>query len=374
MVHMLDTLVPCAPGWSLDWQVISDSVAEVAALRDCPQDPVHHGEGDVWIHTRMVCEALIADAQWRALPADDRRTVFWTAVLHDIGKPATTRHEDGRITSRGHSRRGENLARQLLWRLGCDILERERITALIAHHLVPFFLLERADPTRLVARISLGTRCDWLSLLARADARGRISPDVARLIDYVELFAEFARDAGCLAEPFSFASDHSRFVYFRKPDRDPRYEAYDDTEFTVTVMAGLPAAGKDTWIADHLPNLPVVSLDALRGELGVAPAKPQGAVIQAARDLARVHLRRGEAFVWNATNLSRQIRGNCIDLLADYNARVRVVHLEAPPDVLETRNRQRQSRVPDKAIARMLERWEAPDLTEAHEVEMVDLR
>lgn len=371
MDPLLDRYVPAPPGWSLDWQGISDAIAEVAALQDCPQDPMHHGEGDVWVHTRMVCEALVADDPWRALPADQRRCVFWTAVLHDIGKPATTRREGGRITSRGHSRRGENMARRLLWRLGTDIAERERICAMIAHHLAPFFLLEREDPQRLVARISLAARCDWLTLQARADANGRLSPDLQRLRDTVELFAEFAREAGCYAEPFRFASDHSRFVYFRRPDRDPRYEAYDDTAFTVTVMSGLPASGKDTWIAAHMLDTPVVSLDAVRAELGIAPDEPQGVVIREARERARQHLRAEEAFVWNATNLSRQIRGSCIDLLADYNARVRIVHLETPPQELAVRNRQRTDPVPDKVIARMLERWEPPDLSEAHEVELI---
>lgn len=371
MDPLLDRFVPAPPDWSLDWDGLSDTVPEVEALKDCPQDPAHHGEGDVWVHTKMVCEALVSDEDWRGLDPGARRTVFWTAVLHDIGKPATTRHEDGRITSRGHSRRGENMARQVLWRLGADICERECICTMIAHHLVPFFLMERDDPLRLVARISLAARCDWLALQARADANGRIATDLQRLCDNVELFAEFARDADCAAGPFAFANDHSRFLYFRRPDRDPHYEAYDDTAFTVTLMSGLPASGKDTWIATNMPDVPVVSLDAIRAELNIAPEKPQGAVIQAARERARQHLRKREPFVWNATNLSRQIRGNCIDLFADYNARVRIVHLGAPPDELAARNRQRAHPVPDKAIARMLERWEVPDLSEAHEVELI---
>ena len=367
----LKSLVPSAPGWSLDWQAISDALPEIAALDGCPQDPTHHGEGDVWVHTRMVCEALIADPAWRAVPDADRSVLFWTAVLHDIGKPATTRHEDGRITSRGHSRRGAQMARELLWRLGADRHERERICALIVHHLVPFFLLERDDPTRLAARISLTTRCDWLALQARADANGRIAPDIPRLLENVELYRAFCEDLGCRDTPFAFASGHSRFQYFRHFDRDPTYHAYDDTRLTATLMAGLPASGKDTWIERNLPDQPVVSLDRIRSELGIAPDKAQGKVIQAAREQARVHLREGRDFVWNATNLSRQIRKSCIDLFADYNARVRIVHMEAPPEVLRQRNRERSAPVPDKAVQRMIERWEVPDLTEAHEVELV---
>lgn len=367
----LNSLVPVPPDWSFDWHAISGKLAEVAALKGCPQDPIHHGEGDVWVHTRMVCEALVADAAWRALPDPERSLTFWTAVLHDIGKPATTRHEGGRITSRGHSRRGAQMARALLWRLGAERYDRERICALITHHLAPFYLLERDDPTRLAARISFNTRCDWLALQARADANGRIAQDVPRLLENVELFRAFSKDTGCLDKSYAFASDHSRFQYFRRADRDPAYEAYDDTRLTVTLMSGLPASGKDTWIEHTLPDQPVVSLDRIRSELGIAPDETQGAVIQAAREEARVHLRQGRDFTWNATNLSRQIRKSCIDLFADYNARVRIVHLEAPPEVLRERNVGRPRPVPDKAVQRMIERWEVPDLTEAHEVELI---
>jgi hypothetical protein len=52
----------------------------------------------------------------------------------------------------------------------------------------------------------------------------------------------------------------------------------------------------------------------------------QGSVI-AAREQARLYLRAGR-FIWNATNISRQIRTQRIDLFADYEA-VRIVHWEA---------------------------------------------
>src|SRR5439155_2376349 len=129
--------------------------------------------------------------------------------------------------------------------------------------------------------------------------------------------------------------------------------------------------GKDRWIRDHLGGWPVVSLDQLRVELEVDPAGPQGAVVQRARELAREHLRRGRSFVWNATNLSRQVRGECLRLLAAYNARIRIVYVEASAEWLLVQNRQRAARVPLAVIERLLDRWEVPDLTEAHEVACV---
>ena len=92
-------------------------------------------------------------------------------------------------------------------------------------------------------------------------------------------------------------------------------------------------------------------------------------VVQAAREEARVLLRSGDDFVWNATNLSREIRGQIVDLLTAYDARIKIVYVEASHDVLFAQNGRRNAVVPVTAIERMMDRWEVPDRTEAHQVE-----
>ena len=136
-------------------------------------------------------------------------------------------------------------------------------------------------------------------------------------------------------------------------------------------MSGLPGAGKDTWIAENLAGWPVVSLDRVREQMKISAQEPQGRVVSAARELARQHLRRQEPFIWNATNLSRQIREAAIGLFADYGARIRIVYIESPADKLYKRNRDRRAVVPGSVISRLLNRWEVPDLTEAHRVDWV---
>jgi tRNA uridine 5-carbamoylmethylation protein Kti12 len=58
-------------------------------------------------------------------------------------------------------------------------------------------------------------------------------------------------------------------------------------------------------------------------------------------------------------------------MFAGHEAHVRLVYVEAPPDRLFAQNRQRRRKVPDKVIERLLDRWEVPDRTEAHQVEYV---
>ncbi|TDE22122.1 AAA family ATPase [Actinomadura sp. 6K520] len=363
-------LCPAPPHWTLPWARIRDAFGWVRDMAGVPQDAVFHGEGDVEVHTRMACEALASLPQWRARPPAERVRLFTAVLMHDIAKPHCTSVDgDGRITARGHSRRGDLMARRILWEMGAPVAWREHVAALIRHHQVPFWALERPDLQQIAFRVSLLARNDDLVLLASADILGRVCPDTAELLDNVALYGEYCEEQRCLDVARAFPSDHARFWYFRRPGRDAGYAAYDDTRLTATVLSGLPGAGKDHWIAAHRPDRPVVSLDRLRAELGVSPAGDQRAVAAAAYELARGHLRAGRSFVWNATNVSRAQRDLCTGLVARYRGRVEIVALEAPPPVIRDRNRRRESPVPDAVVDRLVRRWETPDPTEAHRVD-----
>lgn len=365
----LTGLCPTPPDWRVDWDGIDLSFAWIQQLRGCPQDAIYHGEGDVWIHTRMVVESLASFDAWQRLPETERLILFAAALLHDVAKPACTRMDRGRITSRGHSQRGAIDGRQLLWQMRAPFAIREQICALIEHHQAPFHLINHDDAQRRAFRISQTTHCALLALLARADALGRICSDQDELLGNISLFEELCREYGCLESPRAFPSAHSRFEYFRLESRSSDYLAHEDFTCRVTVISGLPGAGKDTWISEHMPGVPVVSLDALRIELEEEATGSQGRVVQAARERAREFLRRHEDFVWNATNLSRDLRAQLIDLVTAYRAQVRIVYVEASPDALFRQNRDRSNPVPAAAIERMLDRWQVPSPIEAQEVE-----
>src|SRR5262245_31636272 len=218
---------PTAPDWAVNWDQMDREYPFVRALAGCPQDPIHHAEGDVWIHTRMVCEALAALPDWRALPEVERRIVFAAAVLHDVSKPEYTRVEEGgRITSRGHSRRGSIAARQILWRMRTPFVAREQVCALIRFHQVPYYLIERPDPRRVGIEASQTARCDLLALLAEADVRGRNCADQQRLLDNVGPFTEQVSELGCRYGPYAFASDHARVLFFLDEKRIPEAPAH----------------------------------------------------------------------------------------------------------------------------------------------------
>ncbi len=368
---MIEGLAPCPtpPDWQLDWDGLNQEETWLQSLIDCQQDVINHGEGDVWTHTRMVCESLIANPASRILPEDERQIVFNAALFHDIAKPMCRKEEDdGHISFRGHSRRGAIETRRILWERGVPLSIREQICSMIRHHLVPFWLIEREDNRRLTLEVAETTRCDHLALLAEADARGRICQDLQRLLDNIALYVEQCRQEGVWSGPYPFESDHARFLYFQRASAAPEYVPYEDFACEVIMMSGIPGVGKDHWIEENGEGWPVISLDGLREEMDIDPSDNQGAIVNRARELAREHLRAKRSFIWNATNLSRQLRGQSIQLFQSYHARIRIVYLEVTPERQREQNRQRAKAVPQKVIDKLLRRWEMPDLTEAHEL------
>ncbi len=99
---------------------------EVYALEDVPQPPDYHPEGDALTHTLLAV---------RHLPPDPDRRLAWAALLHDVGKAATTREVRGRLRAFGHDRQGAELAEEILARLGMEERTAADVVWLVRHHM-----------------------------------------------------------------------------------------------------------------------------------------------------------------------------------------------------------------------------------------------
>lgn len=340
----------------------------------CAQDAEWHAEGDVWTHTKMACHQLTELEDWPELSHRERTLLIFTALFHDSAKPLTTQvdSETGRVTTPKHAVKGEHLARGILRDLGCDLATREEICMLVRYHGRPCFLLERDDPAVEVVKLSWLLNNRLLYVFALADTRGRDTDSMSRPEENLHFWKMVAEEQNCFNDPYPFANDHTRFLLYRTSEPNLHYIPHEDYSCTVTLMSGLPGSGKDTWIGQRKPDLPVVSLDELREELNVAPTDNQGEVVQLARERCREHLRAGTDFCFNATNLQRQMRQRWIDLFADYRARVEIVYVEPPFATILQQNRRRESPVPEKVICDLASRCEPPNWTECHRLTIVD--
>ncbi len=88
--------------------------------------------------------------------------------------------------------------------------------------------------------------------------------DTEQLMSSVELFGEYAKELGIWEKSPTFTDAYTRFQYFHRDGLWRGAALYNDTEFDVYLMAGLPLAGKDSWIEQNGGDLPMVSLDAIR--------------------------------------------------------------------------------------------------------------
>ena len=344
------------------------------AMADCPQDSNWHSEGDVWTHTRMVLGQLPKLDDWPSLAPLEQTVLTFTGLFHDVAKPLTTAvdHGTGRVRSPKHAVKGEHVARAVLRDLGCDLKTREEIARMVRYHGRPAFLLERDEPTHEVVRLSWLVSNRLLYLFALADTRGRDTDAMARPEENLHYWKLCAEDVGCFDRPYPFTTDHARFQFFRQSQPNLHYVPHEDFSCTVTLMAGLPGSGKDTWLSTHHRELPVVSLDRIREELGVGPTDDQGQVAQTARERCRALLRGGTSFAFNATNLMRQTRARWLELFADYSARIEIVYLEPPIEKILWQNKNRASAVPEPVIHKLAEKCEPPTWMECHDLVVSD--
>lgn len=350
----------------LAWASIQDWAR---AMANCQQEKEWHAEGDVWTHTTMVWREVLALPEWPTYSRSDQLILLWTALFHDIAKPRTTHldPESGRLRSPKHALVGAHMARSILRDLGCDLQTREVICAMVRYHGRPVFVLERPNPERQVIELSWLLRHRLLFAFAVADTRGRLTAD-NRKEETLELWRMIAEELGCLDAPYAFANEHARFLFHREALGSLHYAPHEKFTCAVTMLSGLPGAGKDTWLARYAPELPVVSLDGIRTELDVDPTDNQGTVIQTAKERCREHLRDGRDFAFNATNLTPLTRQRWIDLFAEYRARIRIVYLEPPLKTILRQNQNRERQVPESVIHDLAEKAEPPQWGECHDL------
>lgn len=384
----MDQLLSClphAPAFTFNWpglRALPPLEDWFCRMEKTPQNPEWHGEDDVWTHTWMVCDALTEIEAFRAMEESGRNVLALAALLHDIGKVPCTQLEDGKWVSPHHGPAGAQIARGLLWRdFGfCGDPKKQRfreaVCLLIRYHTQPLHLIEGKNPAvramKLAANGELAPdfTLEALCLLSEADARGRVAPDIPKLLDTIALSRELARENDCLNGPYAFTSARTQRALFSGVQVWRDQELFDDTWGEVILMCGLPGTGKDTWIRKNHPDWPTVCLDDIRREMGVKPGDNQGRVAQAAKEKAKGYLRSRKPFIWNATSLT-SLRAQQIDLFESYHARARIVYLETEWEENLRRNAGRADAVPQSVIENMLEKLEPPERWEAQQIEWI---
>ena len=144
---------------------------ELASLEGCPQDPIWHPEGDVWIHTLHCLDWFAAE---RTGDEPDDLAVGLGVLCHDFGKPVTTKEEYGHVSSRGHESEGTGPTQRFLERLTNQHSLIDEVVPLVLCHLRPRALHDANASDSAVRRLARQVqRIDRLVRVARADHAGR---------------------------------------------------------------------------------------------------------------------------------------------------------------------------------------------------------
>lgn len=130
----------------------------------------YHPEGVVWNHTLLVVDKAAELKHKSKYP----QVFMWAALLHDIGKPDTTREQKGRITSYNHEKIGERLAEEFLLKLDCSKEFIKKVKSLIRWHMQILFVVKNSKFANIEEMIK-NTDINEVALLGFCDRMGRLN-------------------------------------------------------------------------------------------------------------------------------------------------------------------------------------------------------
>jgi len=143
---------------------------EVEALIGVPQSPVHHPEGDVWVHTMMVLDSA---AKLRHA-AEYPEGFMMSALVHDFGKTVSTVVEGGKVSAIGHEKTGIELAKRFLERITQEIRMERYVLNMVELHMKPNMMAASGAGRKTTSRMFDQSVCpEDLLLLAKADQLGK---------------------------------------------------------------------------------------------------------------------------------------------------------------------------------------------------------
>lgn len=348
----------------------------IKTMVECQQDVKYHMEGNVWNHTKMALLYLINMPEYEKLDQEEKSIIFLATLLHDVGKPLTTKEDEEGITSKGHSHKGARITRELLIKWNSEGIMpipfhiRESICNLILLHMLPVYIFEKENSLFSLAAASYTTNSKLLSILAMADINGRsCSRQAIDLVkERIELFILFCEENNCYTQPRQFKTERSRFRYFFEQKGHPDYDYFEPINGEVIIMCGLQASGKDYVIKNKYSHLPVVSLDQTRTDMDLDYGDDEPKVLQEAKEKCRELMREHKNFVFNATNIVKDIRTRWIRLFRQYKYRIIIYYKERPLQVMLDANKKRENPVPQDIILEKVKKIDIPTWLECHEL------
>lgn len=152
-------------------------------LKNTEQSKVHHPEGNAWNHTILVVD----EAAKRKSQSKNPSVFMWASLLHDIGKPPTTRIRKGRITSYDHDKIGEKLTVNFLSSFVEDTNFIQQVAALVRYHMHILYVVNSLPFSDMEGMLQ-NTNVNEVALLGLCDRLGRTGANIKKEEDTISLF------------------------------------------------------------------------------------------------------------------------------------------------------------------------------------------
>ncbi len=144
--------------------------SEIEQLIGVPQNPLHHPEGDVWIHTMMVLDQAAALKDQAANPLG----FMIAALTHDLGKITAATETDGVIRSLYHEKDGLLIINTFLKRITSETKLIKYVLNMDEHHMKPNMMAAQHSCKKAMNKMfDEAIDPKGLILFARADALGK---------------------------------------------------------------------------------------------------------------------------------------------------------------------------------------------------------
>lgn len=371
-----------------------------------PQDKDWHAEGNVHIHTDMVLSEIysIINKEAKHLNYKDKEILVWSALLHDICKPISTKEfeKNGllRIGSKNHEILGRDYLFYKLRHYVNDPYQFNQIVNLVGLHNIPKLLVIKDLPKTSYYKLSREVRMDLIYYLELADMRGRICSDRSYQLDLIEIFKlnceEYnifnnddpykehkififneLKDESDLTKDFVFNSFCYNFEsnkIFCPEEEISKSHNYRGNFSHFILTCGLSGIGKSTYIKEKYPNYEIISLDNLRLEhLGNTQNFSSERKI---RDLAKKQLKKYLAskknVIWDATNYRKDFRSIPLSLGFDYKSYTEILLFNKNIKNTLNQNLKRNKNIVDeKIITKQINKFQYPEISEAHSVTLI---
>lgn len=381
-------------------------------LKNTPQDPGWHAEGNVHIHTQMVLDEMysIVENEASHLSNQLKLVLIFGAIFHDIAKPVVTKPmlRDGviRIGARGHEYIGGSYLVFRLLDLGLEEEITRMVIDLVNYHQWPTMMVKRyeqaQDPIILMGechRLHRRATPQLLYYLELADMRGRTSADRSRQIQNIETFRELCEKTNTWNDLSLYRTwaqkvqEHYPTLNHEEQDyifshlirqfergniktmkegmeRLQKQPLFEDNRFGhLYIMCGPSGCGKSSWIKKNLPNATIISLDDLRQELTGNRANQESnqIVVEEAYKRLKKALINKETVVWDATSLLKEYRTPLIALAHDYRALSTIVLVQKKYSDLIIKNQERKNKIPNRALKEQFDSFQWPEVDEAYQ-------